>query len=116
MREEDMIFIIVVTLISGGLFLIFMKMVLNFFMERRKGKGASMGTSELETMIQRAVEGGTASLHDRLDDLEQRLDDVGEKLEARPKALPEAQPSALFRNDIESALPAQVPEERRSDR
>ena len=39
-----------------------------------------MGTIELETMIQRAVEAGSVSLHDRLDDLEQRLDEVGEKL------------------------------------
>ena len=102
MDEDFMIFVILVTLVSGGLFLIFTKMILNFFRDRRKSKGASMGTSELEAMIQRAVEAGTVSLHDRLDDLEQRLDDVGEKIEARPKALPEAQ-STLLQDVVEPA-------------
>ncbi len=106
MREEDMIFIVITLLISGGLFLIFTKMILNYFRDRRKGKGASMGTSELEAMIERAVEAGTASLHDRLDDLEQQFDGVGEKIEVRPKALPEAQTSAMLHNDIEPATPA----------
>ncbi len=104
MREEDMIFIIITLLISGGLFLIFTKMILNYFRDRRKGKGASMGTSELEAMIERAVEAGTASLHDRLDDLEQQFDGVGEN-EVRPKALPEAQTSAMLHNDLETATP-----------
>ena len=101
MDEDFMIFVILVTLISGGLFLIFTKMILNFFRDRRKNKGASMGTSELEMMIQRAVEAGTVSLHDRLDDLEQRIESVDDKIEARPKALPEAQPSALFQDVAE---------------
>ncbi len=92
MREVDMIYEIIVTLVFGGLFLIFTKMILNFFRDRKKSPGASLGTSELETLIQRAVEAGTGSIHDRLDHLEHRLDQVDDKIEVRPRALPEVQP------------------------
>ena len=40
MREVDMIYDIIVTLIFGGLFLIFTKMILNFFRDRKKSPGA----------------------------------------------------------------------------
>ena len=101
MDEEFIMFVVLITLIAGGFFLIFTKMILNFFRDRRKSSNASVGTSELEAMIQRAVEAGTLSLHDRLDDLEQRVEEVHDKMEAQPKALPEARPSALFEDVVE---------------
>lgn len=107
MDEEFMIFVVLVTLVSGGLFLIFTKMILNFFKDRRRSKGASLGTGELEAMIQRAVETGTASLHDRLDSLEQRLDGASEPVAASPKALPEAQRADIIQEDAAPA-PAEV--------
>ena len=113
MDEEFVVFVVLLTLISGGFFLIFTKMILNFFKERRQTKGASMGTSELEAMMRRVVEASTASLHDRLDDLEQRLDDAEA---VSPKALPAAQRSAILEDVIESPEPAEVPERRRSGR
>jgi len=113
MDEDLMVFVILVTLISGGLFLIFVKMILNFFKDRRRSKGASMGTSELEAMIQRAVEAGTASLHDRLDMLEQGLDEVHDLVEARPKALPEAEAALRIEDVVE---PVEMDESRRSRR
>ena len=116
MDEDFVAFIIVMTLIASGLFLIFTKMILNYLRDRRKGNDASVGASELEAMIQRAVEAGTVSLHDRLDDLEHRLDEVGEKVEAQPKALPEAQPAARLHTDIERAAPVPVTEVRREER
>ena len=102
MDEDFIVFIIVLTLIAGGIFLIFTKMILNFFRDRRKSKGDALDADELERMIQRAVEAGTLSLHDRLDDLEQKLEGVGEKVEARPKALPEAQPSVISPHEEEA--------------
>ncbi len=103
MDEDFMVFIIVVTLIAGGLFLIFTKMILNFFRDRRGSKGDALDAHELERMIQQAVEAGTVSLHDRLDDLEQKLDGMGEQVAARPRALPEAQPSVLLHTEEEAA-------------
>ena len=114
MDDEFMIFVILVTLVSGGLFLIFTKMILNFFRDRRAGKGSSMGTSELEALIQRAVEAGTLSIHDRLDDLEERLDGVGERVEIRSKALPEAQAASRIEQVVEPIETAEVSEIRRS--
>ena len=58
MGEGFMIYTIIVTLVSGGLFLIFTKMILNYLRDRKKSPGASLGTSELEALIQRAVEVG----------------------------------------------------------
>ncbi len=101
MDEDLIMFVVLITLISGGFVLILTKMILNFFRDRRKGAESSMGTSELEAMIQRAVEAGTISLHDRLDDLEQRVEDVHDKVEVQPRALPEARPSALFEEVVE---------------
>ena len=92
MGQGYMIYTIIVALVSGGLFLIFTKMILNYLKDRKKSPGASLGTSELEALIQRAVEAGTASIHDRLDHLEHRLDPVDDEIEVRPRALPEAQP------------------------
>lgn len=92
MGQGYMIYTIIVTLVSGGLFLIFTKMILNYLRDRKKSPGASLGTSELEALIQRAVEAGAGSIHDRLDHLEHRLDQVDDKIEVRPRALPEAQP------------------------
>ena len=88
--EEIFPFIIIMTIVSAGFFLLLAKMILSHLKERRKGMSASLGTSELEAIVQRAVEAGTASIHERLDDLEHRLDEVDETM--RPKALPEAQP------------------------
>lgn len=101
MDEDFIMFVVLITLIAGGFFLIFTKMVLNFFRDRRKSTDASVGTSELEAMIQRAVEAGTLALHDRLDDLEQRVEGVQDTVEAQPRALPEARPSALFEEVVE---------------
>ncbi len=106
MDEGFMIYTIIVTLISGGLFLIFTKMILNYLRDRKKSPGASLGTSELEALIQRAVEAGAASIHDRLDHLEHRLDQVDDKIEVRPSALPEAQP--LLGEVIEPAAAVDV--------
>ena len=92
MREVDMIYDIIVTLVAGVLFLIFTKMILNYFRDRKKSPGASLGTSELGALIERAVEAGATSLHDRLDHMEHRLDQVDDKMEVRPSALLEAQP------------------------
>lgn len=88
---EIFLFIVVLTLVSAGFVLLLTRMILSHFKDRRKSTGASLGTSELETMIQRAVEAGTASIHDRLDHLEHRLDAVDDTVEMRPKALLEAQ-------------------------
>ncbi len=112
MGEGFMIYTIIVTLVAGGLFLIFTKMILNYLRDRKKSPGASLGTSELEAIIQRAVEAGTASLHDRLDHLEHRLDQVDDKMEVRPRALPEAQPLL----DIEPAAAVDVHESRSTAR
>ena len=112
MDEDLMVFVVMVTLVSGGLFLIFLKMILNFFRDRKRSQGASMGTSELEALIQRAVEAGTASLHDRLDDLEQRLEEGAGEADARPKALPAAQ--ARIEDVIEAVEPAAVSKSRRA--
>jgi hypothetical protein len=115
MRPEEIFpFVIVLTIISAGFFLLMTKMILRYVRDRRKGEGASLGTSELEAMIGRAVETGSASLHDRLDDLEARLDGLEDKLEARPRALPEARP--LLDDVIESAAPVEVREGRRAAR
>ena len=116
MDDEFMIFVVLLTLISGGLFLIFTKMILNHFKERRQGKGASLGTSELEAMMQRVVEASTASLHDRLDDLEQQLDEKESARKAVPKSLPAAQPRAVMEDLGVPAEAAEVPQPRRSDR
>ena len=91
-EEEFAIYTIIMTFVAGGLFLIFTKMILNYLRDRKKSPGASLGTSELETLLQRAVEAGTTSIHDRLDHLEERLDQVDDKMELRPSALLEAQP------------------------
>ena len=104
MGEGFMIYTIIVTLVAGGLFLIFTKMILNYLRDRKKSPGASLGTSELEALIQRAVEAGTTSLHDRLDHLEDRLDQVDDKMEVRPSALLEAQPLL----DVEPAAAVDV--------
>lgn len=103
MDEELVIFVVLVTLISSGFLLILTKMILSFFRDRRKGAGASMGTSELEALIQRAVEAGTISLHDRLDDLEQRVEGIQDTIEARPRVLPEARSSSLIEDSVEPA-------------
>ena len=92
MGEGFMIYTIIVTLVAGGLFLIFTKMILNYLRDRKKIPGASLGTSELEALIQRAVEAGAGSIHERLDHLEDRLDQVDDQMEVRPSALLEAQP------------------------
>ena len=89
---EFAIYTIIMTLVAGGLLLVFTKMSLNYVRDRKKSPGASLGTSELETLLQRAVEAGTSSIHDRLDHLEDRLDQVDDKIEVRPSALLEAQP------------------------
>jgi len=104
MGEGFMIYTIIVTLVAGGLFLIFTKMILNYLRDRKKSPGASLGTSELEALIQRAVEAGATSLHDRLDHLEDRLDQVDDKMEVRPSALLEAQPLL----DVEPAAAVDV--------
>ena len=115
MRPDEIFpFVIVVTLISAGFFLLLAKMILSHFKDRRRETGASLGTSELETIIQRAVEAGTASLHDRLDHLEHRLDEVDEKSERLPRALPEAQP--LLEEVIEPAAAFDVHEPRSTAR
>ncbi len=114
MDEGFMIYTIIVTLISGGLFLLFTKMILNYLRDRKKSPGASLGTSELEALIQRAVEAGAASLHDRLDHLEHRLDQVDDKIEVRPRALPEAQP--FLDEVIEPAAAVDVHESRSTAR
>lgn len=105
MNEDLMVFIVMVTLISGGIFLLFIKLILSFFRDRRGAKGATLGASELEEMIERAVEAGTASLHDRLDDLEARLDK-----DKAPAALP---PAARGYERIEVETPAEVVTPRR---
>ncbi len=89
---EFAIYTIILTLVAGGLFLILTKMILNYLRDRKKSPGASLGTSELETLIQRAVEAGTGSIHERLAHLEERLDQVDDQVEVRPSALLEAQP------------------------
>lgn len=111
MNPELMVFTVLLTVISGGLFLILVKMILNFFREKRQGTGASLGTGELEAMIQRAVEAGNASLHDRLDDLEGRLDQVDDWLKDEQKALPAAQAPLLVDEVIEQGAAS---DERRS--
>ena len=108
MNPQDMVFIIFFTVISGGLFLAFVNMMLNFFKEKRQSKGASLGAGELEAMIQRAVEAGNASLHDRLDDLEERLDRVDRGMKGAVKALPAAQPSLLVDEVIEPGIASEV--------
>ena len=114
MGEGFMIYTIIVTLVAGGLFLIFTKMILNYLRDRKKSPGASLGTSELEALIQRAVEAGAASLHHRLDHLEHRLDQVDDKIEVRPRALPEAQP--FLDEVIEPAAAVDVHESRSTAR
>lgn len=115
MRPDDVFpFVVFLTIISASFFLLFTKMILRHVRDRRKGAGASLGTSELEAMIERAVEAGSASLHDRLDHLEERLDDLDDKIGARPKALPEARP--LLDDVIEAAAPVEVHEGRRAAR
>ena len=114
MGEGFMIYTIIVTLVSGGLFLIFTKMILNYLRDRKKSPGASLGTSELEALIQRAVEAGAASIHDRLDHLEHRLDQVDDKIEVRPRALPEARP--LLDEVIEPAAAVDVHHSRSTTR
>ena len=101
---EFAIYTIIMTLVAGVLFLIFTKMILNYFRDRKKRPGASLGTSELGALLQRAVEAGTVSLHDRLDHLDDRLDQVDDKMELRPSALPEAQPLL----DVEPAAAVDV--------
>jgi len=101
---EFAIYTIILTLVAGGLLLIFTKMILNYLRDRKKSPGASLGTSELEALIQRAVEAGATSLHDRLDHLEDRLDQVDDKMEVRPSALLEAQPLL----DVEPAAAVDV--------
>ena len=58
MSPEEMVFTVILTAIFGSLFLVFIKMILNFFREKRQSNGASLGAGELEAMIQRAVETG----------------------------------------------------------
>ena len=103
MNEDLMVFVVMVTLISGGIFLLFIKLILSFFRDRQGAKGATLGAGELEAMIERAVEAGTASLHDRLDDLEARLDHT-------PAALP---PAAAGYEEIDVETPAEVVAPRR---
>ena len=110
--EQIFPFVIVLTLVSAGFFLLLARMILSHLKDRRKGTGASLGTSELEAIVQRAVESGTASLHDRLDQLEHRIEAVDEKVAVPPKALPEAQP--LLDEVIEPAEVLDVHESRRA--
>ena len=107
MSELDFaIYTIILTLVAGGLFLILTKMILNYLRDRKKSPGASLGPSELETLLQRAVEAGTTSIHDRLDHLEERLDQVDDQMEVRPHALLEMQP--LLDEVIEPAAAVDV--------
>jgi hypothetical protein len=107
MRPEEFVFVFIMTVVSGAFFLVLLKMILNFFKDLRQGKDASLGAGELEAMIQRAVEAGTESLHDRLDHLEQQL--------ASPRTLP-PHATTLLDEVMDPDDPANIHESRRAVR
>ncbi|MFQ5569279.1 MAG: hypothetical protein ACE5G0_06365 [Rhodothermales bacterium] len=94
--DPDLIFALVALIVSGVFFLAFTKMILSHFRDRRRNRGASLGTSELEALLQKAVEEGNESLHLRLDNLEHRVEQVQVRLDQDQMALPEPDPRSLL--------------------
>lgn len=85
MTGELAFFIIFTALLTGGFVLILVKMVLGFLRDKRKKSASEFGQSELEAILHRAVTSGTASLHERIDVLEEC---VRRLPESSPRALP----------------------------
>ncbi len=115
MPEE--IFIIIALSILSGTVLAMVKSVLNYKSSKHQHvehtTGASLTTSELERLMQGAVEKATAPLAAQIDALERRLDANGRLLEA-PGRLDEA--TLRHEDDFEAAETARSARLRRPAR
>ena len=82
--DDEIIFLVLsIIALTGGVFLIFMKMMLGYKRDRRAGAEASFGQRELEALIERAIDSRIAPLQDTLGIVEEGLHQLRDVAEAR---------------------------------
>ena len=76
MDFEELIFIATMMVISSTVCLIFLKMILGFFRERTAAKHGAFRQSDLEALLRHVVDDALHPIHQRIKNIEVKLDDL----------------------------------------